>query len=82
MTCPACDKARSNRYSGEYRVGCWQCVCRGIARSSIAAEAARTRNPTALEDALAKRLPNVPPESAMKAVRDWWKFDHAETSAT
>jgi len=78
MSCPACDKARSNRYSGEYRVGCFQCCARGFARSTLAADAVRTRDAEQLKDALAKALPTVPIDSALQAVREWWKFDHAE----
>lgn len=78
MTCPACDKARAVRFTGEYRSGCWQCVCRGMARSSLAVDAAKTRDSEALKAALAKRLPAVPPESALAAVREWWSLDHMD----
>ena len=82
MTCPACDKARTNRYSGEYRSGCWQCTCRGFARSQLAAEAVKTRDAKPLRAALEKALPNVPQDSAVKTVWEWWRVDHQEASPT
>lgn len=82
MTCPACDKARSTRWSGEYRKGCFQCCARGFARSTLAADAVRTRSAKALKEAMAKAQPNVPIDSAMTAAWDWWKFDHAEANPT
>lgn len=78
MSCHACDKARSNRYAGEYRMGCQQCVARGFARSTLAADAVRTRSTAELRKALDKALPTMDPRLALQAVREWWKLDHPE----
>lgn len=82
MSCHACDKARTNRFSGEYRNGCWQCVCRGIARSSLASNAVKTHDAEPLKAALAKAIPHVPADSAQAAVREWWKVDHMDIRPT
>ncbi len=78
MTCTACDKARAVRFSGEYRNGCFQCVARGFARSTLAAEAVRTRSTAKLREALEKALPTTDKREALNAVWAWWKVDHPE----
>lgn len=60
----------------------WQCVCRGIARSSLASNAVKTHDAEPLKAALAKAIPHVPADSALAAVREWWKVDHMDIRPT
>lgn len=82
MTCPACETARRNRYSGEYRNGCMGCSLRGFSRSQLASEAVKTRSTAELREALASAHPGTPVETLLKGVWQWWKDDRAQEATT
>lgn len=75
MTCPACETARRNRYSGEYRNGCLGCSLRGFSRSQLAKEAQQRRDTAELRAALVTAHPGADPASLLKGVWGWWKQD-------
>ena len=75
--CPACTKAAESPMSGIYHSSCMECGMRGYARSSLAADALKSRRSHALRAAIEKSHPQAAVEDALALVWKWWRIDHA-----